>query len=291
MKLLTAFVVLYLTLGVAQASTEFPPTPGKRYDVGGYSIHMVCMGHGHPTVLIDTGLGDDSTDWLKVQQAASAQSKVCVYDRPGYGWSDVGPQPRNSAHIAYELERLIEAASLTGPLVLVGHSFGGYNIRMYAANHPENVAGMVLVDASHENQYEALNIQLPKRFGRHGAVLILPKTTTGTMNLDKPTALRERAIHAARSEITALYQSALQVQRLHAIPRVPLIVISRGRSEWQGYHDAAKREKIWMSLQHDLWRLSPISQHIFANRSGHDIHVEQPEVVVKAISDVLTMAR
>lgn len=270
-------------------ASDFPPVPGKRYDVGGYSIHMLCKGQGEPTVIIDAGLGDDSTDWLDIQNHTAVETRVCVFDRPGYGWSDAGPQPRNSLRISNEMEKLVQKAGIPGPYILVGHSFGGYNIRVFAAQHPQQIAGMVLVDASHENQYERLNINLPKHFDRKGNILILPKG--GDTVSEKATALRERAFHAARAEISSLHQSALQVRHNNKLPKIPLIVISRGQSEWAGQRKGKNRERIWQQLQQELWKLSPLSQQIFANRSGHDIHIEQPELVVTAINDVVSMSR
>lgn len=282
-------VLLSSMLSSGLKAAEFPPTPGQRYDVGGYSIHMLCKGQGEPTVLIDAGLGDDSSDWFDIQNQSSLDTRTCVFDRPGYGWSDAGPQPRNSLIISNEISKLVQKAKIPGPFVLVGHSFGGYNMRVFAANHPNQIAGMVLVDASHESQYEKLNINLPKLIDRKGNILILPKSSD--LISEKAQALRERAIHAARAEISALYQSSLQVKRYHDIPRVPLVVISRGLSEWKNREDAEAREKIWVELQQDLWKLSPLSQHIFANYSGHDIHLDQPELIVAAIADVVNMSR
>jgi pimeloyl-ACP methyl ester carboxylesterase len=285
--LLPFFLLLFIQTNLRAG--DFPPVPGKRYDVGGYSIHMLCKGQGEPTVIIDAGLGDDSSDWFDIQNHTAVETRVCVFDRPGYGWSDAGPQPRNSLRISGEMEKLIQKAGIPGPYILVGHSFGGYNIRVFAAHHPQKIAGMVLVDASHENQYDRLNINLPKHFDRKSNILILPKGS-GTVT-EKTSALRERAFHAARAEISSLHQSALQVRQLDKLPKIPLIVISRGQSEWTLQRKGKNREKIWQQLQQELWKLSPLSQQIFANRSGHDIHIEQPELVVGAINDVLSMSR
>jgi pimeloyl-ACP methyl ester carboxylesterase len=281
--------VLLLFVYTSLRAADFPPVPGKRYDVGGYSIHMLCKGQGEPTVIIDAGLGDDSSDWFDIQNHAAVETRVCVFDRPGYGWSDAGPSPRNSLRISNEMEKLIQKAGIPGPYVLVGHSFGGYNIRVFAAKHPQQIAGMVLVDASHENQYERLNIKLPKHFDRKGNILILPKGSDSVS--EKASALRERAFHAARAEISSLYQSARQVRHLANLPKIPLIVISRGHSEWPKQSKGENREKISQKLQQDLWKLSPLSQQIFANHSGHDIHLEQPDIIVSAINDVVNMSR
>lgn len=283
---ISTVIILCLFLSTAYAN-EYPRAPGVRYDVGGYKLHMLCKGHGQPVVIIDTGLGDDSTAWFDIQRDIAKHTRTCVYDRAGYGWSDAGPQPRTSVRIANELETLIHKAKLDGPFILVGHSFGGYNMRVFAASHPEEVTGIVLVDASHENQYEKLNIKLPQNYDRKRNIIILPKPSGAPLNAEQ-SMLKERAINAARTEISSLYQSALQVKHLRHLPNVPLVVISRGQSEWQGQKDAENREKIWVHLQQDLWKLTSHSQHLFAFHSGHDIHLHQPDIIVNAVLDMVS---
>jgi pimeloyl-ACP methyl ester carboxylesterase len=289
MKFSIKINLIFLLFASVASAESFPPIPGQRYDIGGYSIHLNCLGEGQPTVIIDAGLGDDSSDWMNVQRDASKTTRVCVYDRAGYGWSDNGPKPRNSLRISHELKKLIQKANLNGPFVLVGHSFGGYNMRVFAATYPESIAGMVLVDASHENQYEKLGINLPEKDDRKGNILVLPKSIDP--HSEKASILRERAYRAASSEISSLYQSAHQVRTTNVLPVVPLIVISRGLPEWTQNREAQAREKIWSQLQFELWKLSPYSQQLFANHSGHDIHVHQPEIVTYAIKEVVTEAR
>lgn len=272
-------------------ANEMPPMPGKRYDIGGHRLHIQCMGEGQPTTIIDTGLGDDSFDWQSILQQSSQITRTCIYDRAGYGWSDYGPRPRNSRRIAYELGLLLEQANIPPPYLLVGHSFGGFNLRLFAASHPDDIAGLILVDSSHEMQYERLNIKLPPpRKGRRN-IIIIAKQTTETANSQKPQILRDHAYRTAGQEIAALYESARQVRLFGSIPTIPLIVISRGKTEWAGNKDAQYREKIWIELQQDLTRLSPISQHLFANNSGHDIPKQQPEIIIEAISNVTQLAR
>jgi len=285
--LIWPFLVLW-SVSTPLIAADFPAIPGQRFDVGGYQLHINCTGSGSPTVLVDVGLGDDSTDWLPIQHAISQNSRICVFDRAGYGWSDFGPAPRTSNRIAQELEILLEAANIAAPYILVGHSFGGYNIRIFAANNPEMVAGMVLVDASHEDQYNLFKIKLPNNFNRRGTIMILPKSTDSLAHANKSPVLRERAFHAARAEISALDESSIQLQKNSALPVVPLIVISRGKPEWYGDIGQQQREKTWIDLQQDLSRLSPISTHMFANRSGHAIPHEQPEIIIEAIKQVLS---
>lgn len=284
-------VFLLLSISTVSVASEFPPAPGERYDLGGYQVHIHCQGEGSPTVIVDVGLGDDSTDWLPVQTGVSANSRICVFDRPGYGWSDFGPQPRNSMRIAFELETLLARAEIKPPYIMVGHSFGGYNIRVFTANHPEQVQGMVLVDASHEDQYERFQISLPQNYNRRSNILILPKSSGGEAHMNKPQVLRERAFHAARAEISSLSDSARQVQQHRELPAIPLVIVSRGKPEWFGDLSQQTREKTWTDLQQELYLLSPISQHVFAHESGHDIPQYQPQIIIDAINNVIEQSR
>ena len=128
-------------------------------DVGGYKLHINCTGkaeEGQPTVILDAGLGGYSLDWAQVQPEVAKFAHVCSYDRAGLGWSDESPNPRTSKYIAQELHDLLANAAEVGPFILVGHSFGGINVRVFANKYPEEVAGVVLVDASHEDQKSKL---------------------------------------------------------------------------------------------------------------------------------------
>lgn len=284
-------IIFLLSISSVGLAREFPPAPGERYDVGGYQVHIHCEGKGSPTVIVDVGLGDDSTDWLAVQQGVANNSRICVFDRPGYGWSDFGPQPRNSMRIAFELETLLARADIRPPYVMVGHSFGGYNIRIFTANHPDRVKGMVLVDASHEDQYERFQISLPQNYNRRSNILVLPKASGGEAHMNKPQVLRERAFHAARAEISSLSQSAKQVQQHRQLPDIPLVIVSRGKPEWFGDLSQQTREKTWTDLQQELYLLSPQSQHVFAHESGHDIPQKQPQIIIDAINNVVEQSR
>ena len=142
---------LYEMIGRWRDTRRFPER-GRLVHVGLIRLNIDCSGQGTPTVILESGSGGPSVDWLMVQLEVSKFARVCSYDRAGYGWSDSGPEPRSSQQIARELKQLLQAAGEKGPYVLVGHSMGGYDIRVYTGQYPNDVTGMVLVDASHEDQ-------------------------------------------------------------------------------------------------------------------------------------------
>ena len=128
------------------------PPPGRLVDVGGHRLHIWCTGAGTPSVILETGLGGSSADWGFVQPEVSRFTQVCSYDRAGMGYSDPGPSPRTTRRIARELAQLLDRSGISGPAVLVGASIGGLTARVFASEYGERVAGLVLVDASHEDQ-------------------------------------------------------------------------------------------------------------------------------------------
>lgn len=135
--------------------SAYPP-PGRLVDVGGHRLHIWCTGAGVPTVLLDSGRGGVAFDWSHVQPVVAAFTHVCSYDRAGMGYSDPGPRPRTSRQIVRELAALLDRGGVPGRVILVGASIGGWNVRLFASTHSERAAGLVLVDARHENQGEEL---------------------------------------------------------------------------------------------------------------------------------------
>jgi pimeloyl-ACP methyl ester carboxylesterase len=147
------FVLLLAIAGMIyqSAATEadqrnYPP-PGILVNVNGYKVHIYCMGEGNPTIILDHVGGGSSVDWALIQPKLAGHTRVCAYDRAGYGWSDYNPAPRTMEEQVYELHSLLQGAHEQGPYILVGHSYGARVDRVYTAKYPDEVAGMVLMDA------------------------------------------------------------------------------------------------------------------------------------------------
>jgi pimeloyl-ACP methyl ester carboxylesterase len=133
------------------------PPVGKLVDVGGHRLHIFPTGKGDPTVVLESGGASWSLDWYWVQTEVAKFTSVCSYDRAGFGWSDPGPKPRTSQQIVSELHELLTINGIKKPYILVGHSFGGHTVRLFAKDHPDEVAGIILLDARHE----AISVKMP----------------------------------------------------------------------------------------------------------------------------------
>jgi len=137
--------VVYQTLGSHRDGKVYPP-PGRLVDLGSHRLHLLELGQGSPTILLEAGLMSTVLSWSDLQRELSLSFRVVSYDRAGLGWSDLGPMPRTADRIVDELHAMLERAAIPPPYVLVGHSFGGLTMPLFAARYPEEVAGMVLVD-------------------------------------------------------------------------------------------------------------------------------------------------
>jgi len=279
-----------------KAGTDIP-APGLMVLVGEHRLHLYCLGQGEPAVVMDAGLGGTSLDWIRVQPQLAKYTRVCTYDRAGYGWSEPGPRPRSSDRIAEELRTLLRTAAVPEPYVLVGHSFGGYNVRLFASLYPEVTAGVVLVDAAHEDQV--------RRFREEGGVNIAPRgqfvVLSGAAIPDNmPYEVRtlaqslinsSAAYQAVRDELVSFRRSAAQVRNAGPLPNVPLVVVSRGQAVWPDTPKGNRLERLWAELQDDLAERQVHVPHLFARNSGHYVQLDEPGVVVNAVRSVITSIR
>src|SRR5882757_10808283 len=153
LRTLTVLIVATAIFGLPVASGGSSPAdllyaqPGQLVSVNGFRLNLYCTGSGSPTVVFDSGFLDWAPAWSTVQPQIAKWTRACSFDRAGAGFSEPGPMPRTSVRIAKELHAALDRAGITGPFILVGHAFGGDNVRTFADLHMGEVAGLVLVDA------------------------------------------------------------------------------------------------------------------------------------------------
>jgi pimeloyl-ACP methyl ester carboxylesterase len=288
------------------------PAPGEMVEVGGYSLHLYCTGEaGAPTVVMDSGLGGTVLDWQLVQPDLAKSMHVCTYDRAGMGWSDAGTQPRTSRQIVRELHTLLGNAGVEGPYVLVGHSFGGTNMQVYASQYPDEVAGVVLVDSALEDE-EA--VTLTKSL-QPSPVLLKIYATIGLTRLPymlgvQPPGLtspeledEQAAISSHRKHIFAIADETSSLEESFAENRAhpmslgdkPLMVLTAGTVQTEGTglspEEADLLDKLHSESQAALTRRSEKAKQIIAEDSGHYMQVEKPGLVRDTIRQVVEAAR
>jgi pimeloyl-ACP methyl ester carboxylesterase len=296
----------FLYENIAEArDRRFNPMPGQLVDVGGYKMHIDCTGQGSPAVILESGLGDTYVSWRKVQPEIAKFTRVCSYDRAGLGYSDPTPQPRTSRVIAQQLHGLLEAAAIAPPYVLVGHSMGGYDVRLYASLYRSEVAGIVLVDSSHPDQEARLPLELKNMEGTQLRESEFLEFTTpfglprllGLCEDDPVARAAECNFHSAREgveEIKAFPESAAETAAAASLGDVPLAVLSHDPEKPLADlpSDLAKpTNEAWEKMQEDLSRLSTRGTQTIAKGSAHYIQIDRPDVVIAAVKNIVTQAR
>jgi pimeloyl-ACP methyl ester carboxylesterase len=284
---------------------RFNPMRGQLVKVGDRKMHIDCSGQGSPTVILDAGLGDTYVSWRKVQPEIAKISRVCSYDRAGLGYSDSSSGPRTSRVFAQELHALLQAAGIAPPYVLVGHSMGGYNVRLYASLYPTEVVGMVLVDSSHpdqENRFppELKNMegswQREAQFLEYSMLLGVPRLI-GLCDNDPVQRAAECNFHSARegaAELKGIQESAAQTGATGSLGDMPLAVLSHDpdKPSTELPPDLAKpTNEAWEKMQEELAHLSTRGTQTIAKNSGHYIQIDRPDIVLDAVRNVVAQAR
>ena len=302
-------------------ATDFErfPAPGQLVDVDGHQMHIFCQGEGSPTVIADAGNGDFSLTWGLVQPVVAQRTRICNYDRAGYGWSEPSPAPRTARQMAAELHTLLGNAKIEAPYILVGHSLGGLSVRMYADLYPQEVVGMVLVDSTHEEsltRYPAEVYRMLQQQDRTRAVMQLMAQFGVFRMMGESVGKRFIPEHVkllpadqqkayllltsnadffatARAEMQSLADSGEQVSRAGDLGDLPLVVVAAAQ-QVEGAPDDTALDEIQataQALQEDLATLSANSTYIVAAGSGHNVHFDQPDLVIAAIQQLLDQSR
>ena len=284
---------------------RFNRMTGQLVDVDGRKMHIHCTGEGSPTVILDSGLGDTYLSWRKVQPEIANFAQVCSYDRAGLGYSEPSSQPRTSQVIATELHALLQAAHVPPPYILVGHSMGGYDVRVYANMFRNDVVGMVLVDSSHPDQENRFPPELKSlegswqreaEFLEYGMPFGIPRL----MSLCEDDPVQRAAEcnwHSARegaAEMKAFTQSAAQAAGAGSLGDMPLAVLSHDpdKPSAEMPADLAKStNQAWEKMQEELAHLSTRGTQTVAKNSGHYIQLDRPELVIDAVRNIVQETR
>jgi pimeloyl-ACP methyl ester carboxylesterase len=320
---ITRVIGILALLAVVCSAAPIDPQPiGELVDIGGRKLHIHCTGSGSPTVVVENGGAAFSFDWELVQAQVARFTRICTTDRAGYAWSDPGPEFDTFDQSAHDLHLLLAKAEVPGPYVLVGHSLGGMLIRFYQAQYPGDVVGMVLVDSSHEESLQHVGlkvVRIPELGAKEFQLLIEEGKANRPKNpepdlvpstifppYDKlPTRFQDLHLWALKKvlplvknwgfnlqlDLSRLHQ--LRIAKAHPLGNIPLAVLTAsqfdavqkpGMSVEQGRQDHLR-------LQNELAQLSTNSRQILVSRSGHEIYLYKPDVVVRCIAAVVSSAK
>jgi pimeloyl-ACP methyl ester carboxylesterase len=305
------------------------PPPGQLIDLGSHRLHLHCQGAGDPAVVFDAALGASSLSWTYVLPEVASFARACAVDRAGFAWSDAGPLPRTTPRIVEELRRVLASGGIAPPFVLVGHSFGGLTARLFLHQHPEEVAGLVLLDPAYPEDWTSPSPALGAlvrrgaqlcRYGRLAARFGITGLVAGLARAGAPGGARLAAFIASRgalrrvdeevmapaaklppdvraiaqrfwtqpkffealgSQIESIGASAAAIPVSQDFGDLPVVVVSGETNS-----DAGQ-----LGRQGRLAARSTRGRHLIAERSGHWIPLDRPDVVVQAVRDVVAATR
>lgn len=289
----------------------------------GRRLNIYCTGSGSPTVIFDSGLGDGTRAWGLIQPAVAEHTRACSYDRAGLGFSDPPTRPSTSANVVNDLHRLLHAAHVEPPYILVGHSLGGMNVKLYAESYLSEVAGLVFVDPSHEDlgkgawkidpesrktyapYIEALHRCLTSRpvdfvagseLAKYCGPFPDPHYSTAINEVELQRGKQHGRLQARVSEQENVwFTSADQVRAAYRpLGDIPIIVLThapspRGPAETQEQRDA--KNKLWIDLHNQIAAMSTHGKRLTIENAGHYIQMDQPQIVVDSILEVVRTSR
>ena len=269
-KMITVIFLLIVYIAISALkqieSTYATRKIESKIDIGGYDLFVNCYGEGKPTVIFESGLSASYREWDRVQPAISKITRTFSYNRAGLWGSDKGKLSRTSLNQVHELHKLLGNAKVRGPYIIVAHSIAGYNARLFADTYQNEVAGIIFVDSTHENQ----NDEDMKHF-----------------------SLKEVQNQFAGGELTfdELLLSVKQVKDIRKKDSLRNIPISVLTADHQGQESYVGEYKNWLNFQNDIASLSNKSKHIFVKDSNHYIQIGHPQVVIDAIKEMVDEVR
>jgi pimeloyl-ACP methyl ester carboxylesterase len=301
----------YQAAGEARDRRKYPP-PGRLVDAAGHRLHIRCAGPGTPTVVVIPALGGSTLDWLTVQDRLASSVATCLYDRPGLGWSDPAAEWPSAMGMARELRGLLDVAGVAPPFVIAGHSMGGLAALMFTQLYRDEVAGLALVDSSHPEQGQRLPrhsradfpggklAEVVQEFawplGLRRLIRSLRRQPPG--DAEATLALSSRYRRVCAKELLAFDAVCRQTApAARDLGDLPLAVITSSECAPGQLPDSrAQRARsrfypAWAQLQDEFAALSANSVHVVAPSAGHHVQRDDPELVVRVITDLVLRVR
>lgn len=291
-----------------------PPPPGKLFDVGGYRMHLQIQGQGGLAAIMDSGLLGNSVVWINTLEQVAQITQACAFDRPGYAWSDPAPAgvPRTSQQLVIELRSALRHAAIQPPYILLGHSWGAINMLVFAYTHPEEVAGLVLVDPSHPEMFERIpEIPKPKAaerpyrvmtalaraglfrpFGRLLAGLLVPDggkvLPPAAWSVLSVFVTRPNTFETARRELESGEQSFAEARRgPGSLGDLPLEILT---AEWwvTGKQTALKQKSV--ELRQEMVKLSSLGRLVTVSGCDHTtLPIVRADAVAESVKRILAL--
>jgi len=285
-------ILLIIFLGLTACSRGNSSEVDDIVNIGTHSLYIRCTGKGNPTVVIDTGVGDTSERWQSIQAQVAQVTRVCTYDRAGYGSSEPGPLPRHSQRAADELKQLLENAGVGEPYVLVGHSLGGLNVQVFANRYPDLVAGLLLLDPAPLPFITGQAFPELYRMFEQQAAESQQMAEAARQSTDAEAQAQADYLEAAASEHAALVtESASQVAAIESFGDIPLVVIGSGKPTPAFGAAAEEFQQFWIEQSRALAAKSTNGTFVLAPESSHYLHEDAPDVVLDAIRQMVERVR
>ena len=310
--LLLAAGIIYESISSYLGVRKYPPE-GEMVNVGEYNLHVNKQGDGKPVIILEAGSGSSSTVWGDIPEKLASYGTVVTYDRGGYGWSEKAETDRSGENIVKELYTALNKAGIEGPYILVGHSLGGMYVRLFSQTYQDEVAGLVLLDARQEdfsNETEAIfreagvdpfSAGIPPAYVMNALKVTGILRILGELNLiEIPSEnkdqminieLRMKTLHARQDELKNMTQLENEI-RQQSLGDLPVTIITHGipidiTSIGMTKEQSDKLENIWQTQQKQMLDLSTNSSLTVAEKSGHSIMIDEPELVIKEVKKMV----
>ena len=289
---------VYQEVAESRDLERYPP-PGEMIDVDGRLMHINCIGEGSPTLILELGVGSASFSWYDIHKRLSGITRTCAYDRAGLGYSESTDQPKRATDVASRLHKLLRNAGIDDELVLVGWSAGGVYVREFYRCYPKRVVGMLLVNSSHEQQARRLPLgsgggadpalNIAKHLAPYGLVRLsglLDQRVASSRASDEAKAYLRVTYHLSHSLDTVSQESDAFNFDINAdqppstLGDLPLIVLAAGETGQEAH----------TQLQRELAALSTNGKLIVAGDSDHNMHVDQPQLIIDAVKELVLRA-